>query len=257
MTSLDDQLYQLFSQLVVNAKAQTDTSELSFDAQALKRGEGPIEVAATSPDKSYQLGPRSSIIGLGHPLIYKSRLIGSLSPELFCSEAEQDKFFSELSSFLTLQAGFPIFAYFGQSGTNLSTESGRHSQFFDPQSIESLKNNSTITVYNIFPFAITLSNQKAEHYGYLTHDHLIQAKSIFKLLKLGDFYGKTGHIQRMSESLAKSLKGVKEVTKVEGLLIRLEQDKNYSFLEKGQSTIYLPLFFKPSFLEELKKLITE
>jgi hypothetical protein len=91
----------------------------------------------------------------------------------------------------------------------------------------------------------------------LAYGPFLEAKALLKLLSLGDFYGKDGHIHQMSALISQELTLTDRVKSVKGLILNLDPDKNYSFLEKGKSTVYLPLFFSPPFIKDLNKIIME
>jgi len=255
MTSLDDRLYQLFSDLLKNSKQH---DELVYNNQTLTTGDGPY---LSTPDgkKVLYLGPRASVLGHGHPLTYKGRLQSSLSPEIFCSEVEQEKLVNDLTLFMQSLTGLKIYVSLGLERGITTYDLGRHSDFISSISREHLTKGKVVLIPNLFPFPLYLHNAPSSSSTgpFLTKDSLISAKHLLKLLSLGDFYGQNGHIHRISCKLKDELACASRVKEVDGLLIHLEQDRNYSFLDYGQSTIYLPLFFRPSFIEELKKIIME
>lgn len=259
MTSLDDQLYQLFSDLLKNSKQHDG---LTFNNQILTTGDGPYlsEFKSKSQEENtLYLGPRASLLGHGHPLTYKGRLQSSLSPEIFCTELEQAELVDELTRFVQAITGLDIYASLSSNQAITTLDVGRHSTFLSPVSRKYLTSGKVILIPNLFPFPLYLQNVSAASSTevFLTKESLIAAKHLQKLLSLGDFYGESGHIQRISQRIKDQLKGIDRVNKVDSLLIHLEQDRNYSFLDKGQTTIYLPLFFRPTFIKELKKIIMD
>jgi len=251
MASLDDQLYQLFSDLLKNSK---NKEGLTFDQELLETGEGPyISSKPDGPD----LGPHNSLLGHGHPLTYKSRINALLSPRVYASQDELKSFLDELNSFLQSITNAEIYAQLFTSSDFTSLSVGRHTSFISQFDLTQIQENKTMLVPNLFSFPITLSNKKTFSDINLSMSSYQEAMSFLKLIKLGDFYGENGHISRNNILIKDELEDLSPVKKVEGLLIYLDQDNNYSFLNKGENTIYLPLFFKPSFLKELKKIIMD
>lgn len=255
MTSLDDRLYQLFSDLLKNSKHQDG---LTYNDQILTTGDGPYLSVAGNKHGTY-LGPRASLLGHGHPLTYKGRLQSSLSPEIFCSKAEQAGLIDKLTRFAQTITGLDIYVSLYSHQAIPTLDAGRHSNFLSPITYKYLTTGKIVLIPNLFPFPLYLQNTSSASSAevFLTKDALIAAKHLIKLLSLGDFYGENGHIQRVSQQIKNELKGIDRVKDVESLLIHLEQDRNYSFLDEGQTIIYLPLFFRPTFIKELKKIIME
>ncbi len=251
MASLDDQLYQLFSGLLKNSK---NKEGLTFDQVLLETGEGPY--ISSKPDNP-DLGPHNSLLGYGHPLTYKSRIKALLSPRVYASHDELTSFVEELNFFLQSITGTEIYAQLFSSADFTSLSVGRHTSFISQSDLAQIQENKTMLVSNLFSFPITLSNKKSSSDINLSMSSYQEAISLLKLIKLGDFYGDNGHISRNFILTKDTLEDLPRVKKVEGLLIYLEQDNSYSFLNEGENIIYLPLFFKPSFLKELKKIIMD
>lgn len=256
MTSLDDRLYQLFSDLLRNSKQRAG---LTFNDQTLATGDGPFRTSSTG-EKTLYLGPRASLLGYGHPLTYKSRLHSSLHPEIFCGEEDQINFVQDLTNFLQELIASDVHVSLGPQKSIPIYDAGRHSGFITRETYEEISEGKVVLIPNLFPFPFYLANTSPDPSSnnfYLTTDMLLSAKALLKLLRLGDFYGETGHIQRMSQEFKNELNDVECVKSIDGLLIHLDQARNYSFLDEGQYTIHLPLFFGPAFIKELKKIITE
>ncbi len=255
MTSLDDQLYQLFSDLLRNSKQQTG---LTFENSLLATGVGPFLTKMSATEKLY-LGPRASVLGYGHPLTYKTRLESFLRPEVYSDEAEQDSFIANLNHFIKSVTGNEIYASLaGQSGIE-TLDAGRYPTFLSDKSLEYISSGKVVLIPNLFSFPIFLSNKNTpdEYSVFLTQDALSASQATLKLLSLGDFYGERGHIQRVSQVISERLASCTRVKSIDGLLIYLDQDRNYSFLDEGKHIIYLPLFFRPSFIKEINKFIME
>lgn len=256
MTSLDEQIYQLFSSLVKNAKS--NGTPLSFESLPLERGEGPNYQKLDSDGPKTYLGPRASLLGYAHPLTYKSRLNSSLSAKCYSSQADEIELTEGINQLFRKLTGLNIYTQLSSVGDIQILDAGRHSCLLSAESIKDLTQGKSLNIPNMLPFPFTISlTEKAQNDYFLSATDYIEAQNILKLLSLGDFYGSTGHIQRISQKLDKELSDLASVEGVDGLLIYLRKDKSYSFLEDNSSTIYLPLFFKPSFLEELKNLISE
>jgi len=251
MTSLDDQVYQLFSLLVKNSKSKLEHG-LSFQEKSLTIGNGPY-----INETQLYLGHRSSLLGHGHPLTYKCRLESSLSPFIYADKEEQIHFFKEFNQFLHKITGHKLYATPYGSPENTIWDAARYSTFLSEESLAILKKGKNLFIPNLFSFLITLTMKEDEVDQPLAYGPFLEAKALLKLLSLGDFYGKDGHIHQMSALISQELTLTDRVKSVKGLILNLDPDKNYSFLEKGKSTVYLPLFFSPPFIKDLNKIIME
>lgn len=255
MASLDDQLYQLFSDLLKNSKGR---GPLTFENKPLTTGNGPFLRPSEALERLY-LGPRNSILGHGHPLTFKSKLESSLDPSVYCPCEDQIAFLDQLNAFIQKMTGLDIYASLHNDSAILVHDAGRHPHFLSKKSIEYIQSGKVVLIPNLFSFPIYLKNIHDDNSSsiYLAQESYISAMATLKLLSLGDFYGETGHIQRISQEIKTLLQDCPRVKSIDGLLIHLDQDRNYSFLDEGQYTIYLPLFFRPTFIKELNNFIME
>ncbi len=260
MTSLDDKIYQLFSELLLNAK---ECNALSFNEKLLETGHGPfLSNTGHFSDQELYLGSRANLLGFAHPLIYKARLISSLSPNYYCSKGAQEALLSRISRLIQKVTGRNFFASLNLDNADAIFDAGRYSTFLSSSTIVAIESGSKVLVSNLLPFPFSISARPSEETSiFITEPQAEEGRHLLKLLELGDFYGTNGHISRLSKELSKEFNEVSHVRKVEGLLIYLEKDRNqkesYSFLEHDESIIYLPLFFDSSFLAQLKQLILE
>ena len=252
MASLDDQFYQLFSGLLKNAK---DCDGLSFDGSILTTGHGPLySLSGTDADLSIYLGKRANLLGFAHPLTYKSRLKSSLSPFTYTTHKEEKELLKRVALLVKKFTNKDFFIGLDLTKGEVSYDAGRHLTLLSQEQIAKVESGQKIIIPNLLPFSFSVSSQPKHcpPSSFITMAQYEEAISLLKLLELGDFYGMNGHISRLSNLLKSEFSELSHVISIEGLLIHLEKDRNYSFLDEDENIAYMPLFFDSSFMKTLR-----
>lgn len=241
MSPIDDQFLQLFSKVFLNS---TQDGDLSFESTLLKKGKGPYTY--DSEAKTVDLSKEQSILGIGHPLTYKTRLKAFLEPQVYCEKEEELSYLQKCLEFMNSFSQQELFLLNPLEASFL-WDAGRVPEFFTQE----IKGPVCIPHLLGHPIWIGPDKPKTAPRYFLNKTQKLQGEAIIHFLKMGDFYGPSGHIKRFENDLSKALTSGSKKCEVNGLIIDVLNE------DAASNKLYLPFFFDPSFINDLKDSIID